>query len=133
MTVRAAPRVRLSRAVDWQDTDASGHYHHSAMIRWVEAAEAEMHQQLGVPQLFGVVPRVHYEVDYTERIWFGDRITVTLEVVHVGTTSVRYAFTVIRNGDSAAARGSLTAVYVDRETGDPTPWPDAIRQQLARL
>ena len=34
-----APAIRVERTVEWPDTDAAGHYHHSSVIRWVEAAE----------------------------------------------------------------------------------------------
>ena len=32
--------VLVQRRVEWPDTDAAGHYHHSTVVRWVEAAEA---------------------------------------------------------------------------------------------
>ena len=67
------PSIRVERTVEWPDTDAAGHYHHSSVIRWVEAAESELHLALGLPELFGHVPHVHYEVDYLERLWFRDQ------------------------------------------------------------
>ena len=74
------PTIRVERTVEWPDTDAAGHYHHSSVIRWVEAAESELHLALGLPELFGHVPRVHYEVDYLERLWFRDKVVVELRV-----------------------------------------------------
>jgi len=40
MTIPSPASVVVDRRVEWQDTDAAGHYHHSTVIRWVEAAEA---------------------------------------------------------------------------------------------
>ena len=120
------PRVSIDRVVDWQDTDASGHYHHSTVIRWVEAAEAALYEHCGLPVLFGVTPRVHYEVDYLGRLWFRDRVTVTLEVVEVGTSSLRFSFAVIR-GSEQVVTGSMTVVNVRSPSEGPTPWSEENR------
>jgi len=119
--------VTIERTVEWPDTDAAGHYHHSAVIRWVEAAEAALHERLGLPELFGTVPRVHYEVDYLERLWFRDRVSVTLEVAEVGRTSIRYAFRVDRDGQPAA-RGEMVCVRADAE--GPVAWDGDVRRAL---
>lgn len=121
------PSVMIERTVEWPDTDAAGHYHHSAVIRWVEAAEAALHERLELPELFGTVPRVHYEVDYLERLWFRDRVAVTLEVAEVGRTSIRYAFRVDRDG-RPAARGEMVCVRTDGE--GPVAWDDDVRVAL---
>src|SRR5690606_35087854 len=47
----AGAGVTIGRTVEWQDTDAAGHYHHSAVIRWVEAAETALHERLGLTEL----------------------------------------------------------------------------------
>jgi acyl-CoA thioester hydrolase len=124
-----APTVTVERLVEWPDTDASGHYHHSTVVRWAEAAEAELLEQLGVPNLFGVIPRVRYEVDYTARLWFRDRVAVQLWIAEVGRTSVRYEFAV-RRGDEVAATGSMTAVNIDLGAGRPSAWPVDVRAVL---
>lgn len=124
-----AASVTIDRVVDWQDTDAGGHYHHSTVIRWVEAAEAELHATLGLGELFGVVPRVHYEVDYSARLWFRDQVAITLSVGAVGRSSLRYDFEV-RRGPDLAATGSMTAVQIDQSTGQTVPWPESTRALL---
>jgi acyl-CoA thioester hydrolase len=40
-------RIRLRRLVEFPDLDISGHYHNSAVIQWIEAAEAVLHSRLG--------------------------------------------------------------------------------------
>jgi acyl-CoA thioester hydrolase len=121
--------VTIERVVEWPDTDAAGHYHHSAVIRWVEAAEAELHERLGLPELFGRVPRVRYEVDYLARLWFRDRVQIDLEVASVGTTSLVYAF-VVRRGSEQAAKGRMVCVQSDPDGERTTPWPDDVRATL---
>ncbi|MFI6772210.1 acyl-CoA thioesterase [Nocardia sp. NPDC050412] len=125
--------VIVERLVDWQDTDAAGHYHHSTVIRWVEAAEAALLEARGLRWLFGTIPRVRYEVDYLDRLWFGDTASIELTVGKIGRSSVRYDFVIRRIAaehglDDAvartvAARGALTAVYAPDSQGGARPWP----------
>jgi acyl-CoA thioesterase FadM len=125
----SAPSVTIERMVEWPDTDAAGHYHHATVIRWVEAAEAALHEKLGLPELFGVVPRVRYEVDYLARLWFRDRVRITLHAAELGRTSVRYEFTVDRDGEPAA-RGAMVCVLTDPDGGGAVSWPPQVRDAL---
>ena len=122
--------IVIDRVVDWQDTDASGHYHHGTVIRWVEAAEAAYLAERGLTQLFGRIPRVRYEVDYLDRLWFGDTVSVRLSLARIGTASLRYEFTVTRvAADRAlAARGSLTIVHAPDSGAEP--WPEPLAAAL---
>lgn len=121
----------VTREVEWRDTDAAGHYHHSTVIRWVEAAETLLHDRLGLADLMAFVPRVRYEVDYLGRLYYRDRVEVTLRVVAVGDTSARYAFEVDRLPErTAAARGEMVVVHLDRGTGAKASWPEHARTAL---
>ncbi|MFJ9369994.1 acyl-CoA thioesterase [Nocardia sp. NPDC101769] len=132
--------IVVDRVVDWQDTDAAGHYHHSTVVRWVEAAEAALLESLGLRGLFGSIPRVRYEVDYLERLWFGDTASIDLTVSAVGRSSVRYEFVIRRipaesralapEPPAIAARGALTAVYAPEAMGGSQPWPATIATAL---
>lgn len=119
-------RVTVQRRVEWPDTDAARHYHHSTVIRWVEAAEAVLYERLGLVELFGEIPRVRYEVDYRARLWFGDLVDVTVAIGSVGRSSVRYDFDV-RRGAEVAATGTMTAVRINQGTGDTLGWSDEVR------
>ncbi|WP_225730434.1 MULTISPECIES: thioesterase family protein [unclassified Nocardia] len=121
--------MTIERRVEWPDTDAAGHYHHSTVIRWVEAAEAVLLERLGLAGLFGAIPRVRYEVDYLERLWFGDLATVGLTVAEVGRSSVRYEFVVTR-GAVTAARGILVAVHTANGTDGAAAWPENVVRVL---
>ncbi|SCL36492.1 acyl-CoA thioester hydrolase [Micromonospora rhizosphaerae] len=124
-----AASVIVQRRVEWPDTDAAGHYHHSTVIRWIESAESVLHERLGLLDLFGVVPRVRYEVDYLARLWFRDRVDIEIRVAAVGRTSVTYSFEVRRGGE-VAARGSMVAVSSDPQVGGTMPWLDEVRKAL---
>jgi YbgC/YbaW family acyl-CoA thioester hydrolase len=119
--------VVVQRRVEWPDTDAAGHYHHSTVVRWVEAAEAVLYERLGLRELFGRIPRVRYEVDYRDRLWFGDVVDVAFGVAHLGRTSITYAFEV-RRGEPVVAAGTMVAVSSDPTDGGTAPWPDEVRK-----
>lgn len=127
-------QATLTRTVDWVDTDAAGHYHHGAVIRWVEAAEDALHRELGLLDLFGTAPRVRYEVDYLDRLWFREQVVTTLRVEQVGTSSVTYTFEVV-GPRGPAARGRMVCVNVGPSgapgsTGSAASWPAEVRRRL---
>ncbi|MEU6827119.1 acyl-CoA thioesterase [Nocardia beijingensis] len=125
----------VRRLVDWQDTDAAGHYHHSTVIRWVEAAEAELLNRAGLAWLTGRLPRVRYEVDYRQRLWFGDTAHLELVLSRLGTTSLRYDFELTRiprpgrdpaPETASAAAGLVIAAFAPSPDQPAQPWPDDI-------
>jgi acyl-CoA thioester hydrolase len=128
--------VTIRRRVEWPDTDAAGRYHHSTVIRWVEAAEAELLDSLALIDVFGSVPRVHYEVDYLAPLFFRDEVELELTVESVGRSSVRYTFEARRlrtaGGDDVtiAAKGALVAVLVGADDSGPTDWNEQARHRL---
>ncbi|MFG2328099.1 acyl-CoA thioesterase [Streptomyces sp. NPDC048604] len=126
------PSIVIERRVEWPDTDAAGHYHHSTVVRWVEAAEAALLRRLGLAHLFGSTPRVHFEADYRARLWFGDLVRVELRIAKVGTTSLHYAFTVRAQGDEAAATGRMTIANSPSRATGSTPWPDDVRELFTK-
>ena len=126
----AALAVTLRRRVEWHDTDAAGHQHHSAILRWVEAAEAELLRAHGLDWLFGRTPRVRHEVDYRARLWFGEEVTTRLRVVRLGRTSLTYAFEV-HGREGLAAEGRLVVAHAETDSPSATPWPPKVRAALA--
>ncbi|MFI8497055.1 acyl-CoA thioesterase [Streptomyces sp. NPDC085524] len=142
--VQNLPSIVIERRVEWPDTDAAGHYHHSTVVRWVEAAEAVLLRRLGLSHLFGSTPRVHFEADYRARLWFGETVRTELRVTEVGTSSLHYAFTVrgeceaasgeavAASGEAVAASGRMVIAHsASRATGS-TAWPDDVREVLTK-
>ena len=123
-------RITLRRLVEYSDTDASGHYHNAAVVRWTEAAEAVLHARLGIAgRTFGFTPRVRLEVDFRERLYFLDDIDIDLDVIHVGLTSLRYRFEV-RRKETVAVSGIVVAAHLPDGAEHTEPWPDDIRTAL---
>ncbi|WP_427008713.1 acyl-CoA thioesterase [Pseudarthrobacter sp. H2] len=133
--VLALARTSLERTVEWIDTDAAGHQHNSAILRWVEAAEAELFRRLGVPEYFPVAPRVHQSTNFKAKLRFGQRITVEVAIVAIGRTSMTFTFLVTGHafeGHAAgtAAHGTFTTVHVPVGQVRPAGWPPNIRQAI---
>jgi acyl-CoA thioesterase FadM len=124
------PSVIIQRQVEWIDTDAAGHHHHSVVLRWVEAAESVLLDRLGVGHLFGRIPRVHYEVDYRSRLWHGQQVQIELAIVRVGEKSMRYDFVVSSEG-RVAATGNLVIAMAAPDSPHSIPWPDDVRRALS--
>ncbi len=129
----APARITLVRRIEWTDTDAAGVYHWSTVFRLVEAAEAVLHDRLGIrDHTFGRTPRVHVSCDFRRELAFFDPVRTELAVAEVGRTSVRYAFSLFPGDrDEPAAEGEMVAVHV---TGAPgglaDPWPPELRERL---
>jgi acyl-CoA thioester hydrolase len=123
-------RVTIRRRIEWMDTDAAGIYHWTTVFRLAEAAEAELHTQLGIAELtFGATPRLAVSAEFKRSLRFNDEVDVELAVEHLGRTSIRYAV-VVMGPEGVAAEASVTACLIDRDTRRPTPWPDEARRLL---
>ncbi len=133
MADESAARITLIRRIDWIDTDAAGVYHWTTVFRLVEAAEAALHERLGIRSLmFGRTPRVHVETSFQRELRFYDAVEVRFRVSAVGRTSLTYAFTLHREAEEEeAAEGRLVVVHVtDQPGGTPAPWPQDVRVRL---
>ncbi|MFF2300304.1 acyl-CoA thioesterase [Arthrobacter sp. NPDC058127] len=129
------PEASVERTVEWVDTDASGHQHNSAILRWVEAAEADLFRKLELPDYFPSAPRVQHVINYKAKLWFGQRVRATVRISALGRTSLTMAFEV--HGDSLiapddarsndgtlAAFGTVTTAHVPPGAATAQPWPE---------
>ena len=124
--------IRIRQRVEWLDTDAAGIYHWSTIIRFAEAAEAALHNALGIAgETFGFTPRVSVRFEFRRPLRFNDAAWVTLAVAHVGRSSVRYTLLVTDLEDRAVAEGEFVTVLIDASGAGARPWPDHLRAALA--
>jgi acyl-CoA thioester hydrolase len=127
--------INIERTVEWVDTDASGHQHNSVVMRWVEAAEAELIRQLELPDYFPQAPRVQQVINYRAKLWFGQRVLVKLSVQEMGRTSMTFGFEVNghpheKSPGGLAADGTFTTVFVPVDSDKAQPWPENIRTAI---
>ena len=124
-------RIRVTRTVAWGETDAAGHNHFSAAFRWLEETEHALYRCLGFDTaMIDRVPRVHIEVDYRSRLYYGEEITCEVGVVALGTSSCTFDLRVSRGADVAIS-GSYVVVHVSATTAGASPWPEGMRRALA--
>jgi acyl-CoA thioester hydrolase len=115
--------------VAWADTDAGGRIHWSVVFRWAEVAEHTFLRTLGwKTSEAGSYPRRSAEVAYHRPLRFGQPFELRIGVERVGTSSVKFGWTVISEGEPCVS-GRHTVVHID-ENGRPAPWPDHLRAGL---
>jgi acyl-CoA thioester hydrolase len=130
-----ASSASIERTVEWVDTDASGHQHNSAIMRWAESAEAELFRQLDLPEYFPSAPRVHQSINFRAKLWFGQRVTTTLWVQTMGATSMTLGFEVVadplgEHDGGLAADGTFVTAYVPAGGRASAPWPERFRAAI---
>lgn len=130
--------VSLDKTVEWVDTDASGHQHNSVVIRWVEAAEAQLMRELDLPGYFPDAPRVQHIVNFTGMLWFGQQVRVDVWIQSVGRTSLKLGFELTSYAQDAisggrVAHGTVSTVYVPSGQIVAQPWPEDMRNKFSQV
>lgn len=135
----AGPQGVFRTRIEWIDTDAAGIYHNSTVLRFIEAAEANLMRERGLDETFPVTPRVRYEVDLEAPLFFGQEVVTTVSLARVGTTSMTFHFEVWGESHRGrercrAARGSYVTVHVsgDHAVGvSSVAWPEEWLRRLS--
>lgn len=121
-----AYEFRLTRRVEFCETDMAGIVHYSNVFRYMEAAEHAFFRSLGFSVVSTQVvppvgwPRVHAECDYRYPLLFEDLIEVHMLVTEKRSKSLSYEFRFRKLNSSPiveAARGKLTVVCVTHQRG----------------
>ncbi len=138
--VQVAPErtISIDRTVEWVETDASGHQHNSVVIRWIEAAEAELMRILELEDYFPNAPRVQHTVNYTGMLWFGQRAHTDLWIERIGKTSLTFGFQIMSYEHNSfpgaeVANGTVTTAYVPQGATGAQPWPAEMRQKFEQV
>jgi acyl-CoA thioester hydrolase len=106
---------RITRRVEFGDTDMAGIAHFANFFRYMEVAETDFLQARGLSvaweeggQRFGF-PRVSVGCDFNRPVRFRDVLDIAVTVEEVGRKSVRYRFDFAHEGREVAV-GRITAV-----------------------
>jgi acyl-CoA thioester hydrolase len=137
-----AYEYRVTRDVEFSDTDMAGIMHFSNFFRFMEAAEHGFFRSLGLsihttdPEPLGW-PRVHADCDFRFPLKFEDSVEVRLLVREKREKSIVYSFVFRKLNEDPqreVARGTLAVACVrrDRSTGQLTavPIPPAIAGKI---
>ena len=129
---------KLTRRVEFAETDMAGIVHFANFFRMMEAAEHAFFRSLGFsihghdPVSTTGWPRVSASCDFRAPLRFEDEVEIHLLVAEVRTRSIRYVFIFRKTADgSEVARGEVVAVCasVEKATGrlSAVPIPEAVR------
>lgn len=121
----------------WADNDVYGHVNNVVYYGWfdtavnahlIEAGALDIHRG----EVIGLV--VETQCHYFAPLAFPQRVEAGLRVAHLGRSSVRYEVGLFAEGAQAsAAHGHFVHVYVDRNSREPVPLPEVLRQTLQAL
>lgn len=74
------------------------------------------------------VPTVRVDTNFRASSRLGEKLTFTLVIAQIGTSSVRFEL-VAEGSGTRRLTADLTLVWVNPE-GRPEPWPDALRDPM---
>lgn len=119
-----AYEFKLTRRVEFSETDMAGIVHYSNFFRFMEAAESAFFRSLGLtirpPRGAHEVgwPRVHAECDYAQPLLFEDEIEIHLLVAEKSARKIVYQFRIRKLNAQPpveVARGRIIAVCVRQD------------------
>ena len=113
---------RLTRRVQFYETDAAGIVHFSVFFRYMEEAEHAMWRATGlsiaVPGAPIGFPRVSTSFEFLKPLRFEDEFDVRLRVTGKTPKTLSYSATIEKDGVTLA-RGTLTVACVRKVPGEP--------------
>ena len=129
---------RVSRIVEFGDTDMAGIVHFANFFRFFEAAEHAYLRACGLSVVTTwegqkiTFPRVSASCDYLRPARFEDELATEVRVERIGRSSITYRFTAWR-GEQEIARGQITAVLCrvrDDHALEPFAFPEELRLRI---
>ncbi len=127
----------LTLATRWMDNDSYGHVNNVTYYSYFDTVTNHYlvkHGDLNIQTspIVGFV--VGSSCEYVAPISFPDVIDAALRVDRLGNSSVQYGVAIFKEGQSqAAAYGTFTHVFVERETNQSVLIPPTLRAALVSL
>jgi YbgC/YbaW family acyl-CoA thioester hydrolase len=113
---------RLTRRVQFYETDAAGIVHFSWYFRYMEEAEHALWRMAGLsihpPGSAIGWPRVATSFEFRRPLRFEDEFDVHLQVAEITRRTIRYTC-LIAQADTTIAKGDLTIACVLKRPGEP--------------
>jgi len=113
---------KLTRRVEFRDTDMAGIAHFSVFFVFMEQAEHELLRHLGLSVMLAddqgpiSFPRVAARCDYQRAVKFEDLLDIEVAIVGLGEKSVTYEFNFSHQGHPVAT-GQITTVCCSFQPG----------------
>ncbi|MCP2035109.1 acyl-CoA thioester hydrolase [Planomicrobium sp. HSC-17F08] len=116
--------------VRFSETDMFGHVNNTVPITYFEFARIEYMKELGLMQswlaggneLFPVVADI--QVDYTQQVYFDEKLEVHVKVESVGNSSIDVHYWVTNEKGETCFTGRGAMVQISKKTGKGHPWTE---------
>ncbi len=129
------PPVTYRRKVRYSDSDAQSIVFNANYLTYFDDAITDYFDALGPEALGGreILLR-RAELDFHSPARFGDVLLTSPVVTRIGTTSLIFAMTVVKEATGeTVVSGTLVQVVADHENYRPTPVPDSLVDAITRL
>jgi acyl-CoA thioester hydrolase len=127
---------RITRRVQFYETDAAGIVHFSWYFRYMEEAEHALWRSLGLSVHVNDSeigwPRVAAAFEYQRPLKFEEEFDVLVRIESMSKKTIRYACDITR-GDETIGSGTLTVVCVRKRGDEPMRAVDIPSDIVARL
>ena len=121
------------------ETDAAGLLFFSHQFTIIHDAYEALLEKIGfsfakmIRKTNFFLPIVHAESDYKGPLFVGDRLSITVRVEKIGTTSFSFVYELFKGPEKELVGEARTVhVTIDKKTGKKTPIPPAMRKALKR-
>ena len=126
---------RTPVSLRWSDLDAFNHVNNSRYLTFLEQARIEWFETLGEPWMDDHSAPVvaSATLNFKRPIAYPAQVAVELFTDKLGTSSVGIGHRIVAADGTVHCDGHVVAVWVDRQTGKPTPLPPGVRRASERL
>ena len=126
---------RTPVSLRWSDLDAFNHVNNSRYLTFLEQARIEWFETLDEPWMDDhSAPEVaSATLNFKRPIAYPAQVAVELFTDKLGTSSVVIGHRIVAADGTVHCDGQVVAVWVDRQTGKPTPLPPGVRRASERL
>lgn len=133
---------KVTRRVEFSETDMAGIVHYSNFFKYMETAEHAFYRSIGYSVVMTGMepplgwPRVNAQCDFKRPLRFEDEVEIHMLVERMGASSITFQFRFARVAPGPreeVGRGRLTVVCVKRIPGggfEAVPIPAGIREQV---
>ncbi|MCO0597258.1 acyl-CoA thioesterase [Peribacillus butanolivorans] len=124
--------------VRFSETDMFGHLNNTVPFTYFEEARIEYFNSMGFMKDWtsdgsNEIPVVaDLQCDYIQQVFFNDQLMIHVKAARVGNSSVDIHYMGTKQDGSVCLTGRGTIVQVSKTTGNPIPWPEEMKERMAR-
>lgn len=78
-------------------------------------------------------PVVHSELNFYHPLLAGDKVTIQLELLKLGNTSITFSYNFLNSENVLVAKAMITHVLVSKNTRKKHPFPENLRTLLEKI